>query len=286
MTGAQLSSHASAARQARQLISRGLPALLVGGAVLIAAVWLLAWQLSDMLARTHVQQKMQDVAAKAQGVLRETGAAATGGVPAALSPHARQALADLARFRDIHRMELRDALGNVIWRNVPSVSQVRRDWPDSGGIVIERRNVDGLLRSMARFRTAMPTAGDKVLTLHMELDATPQLATYHRVATLVAKAITTVVLAAMLLMGWMLMLRAREQEALARHLEALENAVAAKEAYAATAQIEDLHRQIGDLSARNAALLHRMARLAGNAAGASPREAKRMEARRANGGEA
>ncbi len=280
MTGARPLNPETAIQQARQLVSRGLPALIAGGAVLIAAVWLLAWQLADVLARTHVQQKMQDVAAKAESVLREPGAPFSG-KSLALSPRTRQALADLARFRDIYRMELRDGQGNIVWRNVSSISRVKRSWPKDGGIVIERRNVDGLLRSMARYRAQISTAGGRTLHLLMELDATPQLTAYHRVALLVAKAITTVVLAAMLLMGWMLMLRAREREALVRKLaeSSNDNAAPADEA-------EGLRHQIEELSAKNAALLRRMAKLAGDSARANVEATPRTAARRANGGEA
>ena len=283
MTGAQPTALQIDQFDARMHTTRGLAALIIGSAVLIAAIWLLSWQLSDVLARTHVQQKMQDVAAKAEGVLREPGALFSGSA-IVLSPRARQALADLARFRDIYRMELRDDRGAIVWRNVPSVSHVKRRWPQDGGVIIEQRNVDGLVRSMARFHKRIAAAGGKTLHLALELDATPQLAAYHRVALLVAKAISTVVLAAILLMGWMLMRRVREQEELVRLMRQLAERVPA--AASETDETEGLRREIEKLSARNAAMLRRMARLVQDTARLPGHGLPQAGARRANGGEA
>lgn len=277
MTGAQPVPRKQTLPDTRAHITRGLSALVIGGAVLIAAIWLLAWQLADMLARAHVQEKMHDVATKAASVLREPGAMFSGSRPA-LSPRTRQALADLARFRDIHRLELRDAQGNVVWRNTPSISRVKRTWPASKTIVIEKRNVDGLMRSMARYHTVFSAAGTP-LHLVIELDATPQLATYHHVAMLVAKAISTVVVAAILLMGWMLIRRIREREALLRQLE---KALQAEDG-ATPAQ---LRHQLEELSARNAAMLRRLVKIARTTAPPADDAHLQAAARRANGKEA
>ena len=224
--------------------SRGLTALLIGGAVLIIAMWWAVMQLSATLARIHVEQRMADVAIKAEAVLRQARG---------ITPDARQALTHLARFRDIARMELRDAQGTVLWRNYHSVSRVRHPLPAVGQTLLEKRNIDGLMRDWARHHAALTIAGEQ-LHLLLEADMTPILASYRRVALLVAKAFTTVLLAAILLMGWLLMRRQR--------LEAEQTTG------------DDWRGELETLQARNARLLRRMAQLvkgnAGNAKSDSP----------------
>ena len=223
---------ATAAAHAETTPNRGLTALLIGGAVLIVAMWWAVMQLSATLARIHVEQRMADVATKAQDVLQEARGA---------TPQARQALTHLARFRDIARMELRDAQGAVLWRNHHTVSRVRHTPPAPGQTLLEKRNIDGLLRDWARHHATLAVAGQR-LHLLLEADMTPVLASYRRVALLVAKAFTTVLLAAILLMGWLLMRRQRME--------------------AERRSTDDWRAELEALQTRNARLLRRMAQLA------------------------
>ncbi len=212
--------------------TRGLSALLIGGAIFIIAMWWAVMQLSTTLARIHVDQRMGDVAAKAERVLRESHG---------LTPQTMLALSHLARFRDIARMELRDANGALLWRNYQTVSRVRHTPPASGQTLLEKRNIDGMLRDWARHH-ALLSVGEKRLHLLLEADMTPILASYQRVALLVAKAFTTVQLAAILLMGWLLMRRQR--------LEVQRGAG------------EDWREEVETLQAGNARLLRRVAHIA------------------------
>ena len=211
---------------------RSLTALLIGGAVLIIAMWWAVMQLSSTLARIHVDQRMGDVAAKAETVLRKTGGLTSG---------ASLALGHLARFRDIAHMELRGAGGTILWRNHQTSPRASHSLPASGRTLLEKRNVDGLLRDWARHHAVIDVNG-KPLHLLLEADMTPVMASYHQVALLVAKAFTTMLLAGILLMGWLLM---RRQRLAAERQED-----------------ENWREELENLQARNARLLRRMAHIA------------------------
>ena len=221
-----------------RLLAHGLPALLIGGALLIAATWWLTLQLASTLAVTHVERKMADVAEKAQAVLAQ---------PLDTSEQ-QKALAWLARFRDVQRLELQADDGTLLWRNYQSVSQVRHALPKAGQTMLQRRNIDGLPRTLARHH-ALVQAGGRRLHLLLEADVSNLLASYRQVAMVIAKAITTVLVAAIFIMGWLLMLRWREQRQLAAEVrQLLEEA----------ARSTDWRETISNMSAQNAALLRRM----------------------------
>lgn len=217
--------------------SRGLTALLIGGAVLIVAVWWVVMQLSSTLARIHVEQRMADIAAKAQDVLRQARGT---------TPDARLALRHLARFRDITHMELRDANGALLWRNHQTPAPKRLDLPTANATLLEKRNIDGLSRDWARHHALFTVAG-QLHHLLLEADVTTILASYRYVALLVAKAFTTVLLAAIFLMGWLLMRRQRLE---AEQLSA-----------------DDWRAELETLQTHNAQLLRRMTQLTAAAKG-------------------
>ncbi|GEM_PF-6557339 len=235
-----------------RLLRHGLVALVIGGALLIASVWLVTLHLASSLGQMHVQAKMADIARKAQLALQQDDEAAG---------HL-QALQWLARFRDVRRMELHDAAGKVIWRNPDNVSRVVRAAPENGQTVLEQRTVDGLPRIMAR-HAALLRMDDKPVQLVLEADVSTLLASYRQVAMLVAKAITTALLAGIFLMGWLITLRWREQRALIARLREM----LAQEAGQPVETGDDWRQMLDALSTRNAALLRRMTALAQQNAG-------------------
>lgn len=249
--------------RADRLLAHGLPALIIGGALLIAVVWLLTLQLASTLADNHVQRKMLDVAHKAEAVLAMPQDEAA----------QRQALGWLARFRDVRGMELRDDAGRLLWRNVNTVSQVRRTLPKPGHTLLERRNVDGLPRTMARHHALLKADG-KRLHLVLEADVSDLLSSYRQVAVLVAKAITTALLIAIFMMGWLLTLRWREQRELARELQELLKQQQEHDG-------KDWRQSIEELGAHNAALLRRMLALRSGAANNDSVETLHPERQRA-----
>ncbi len=233
--------------RADKVLAHGLPALILGGALLIAAVWWVTLHLASTLAATHVQQKMADVAHKASDIY----------VTQRDEASRLQALGWLARFRDVRLMELRGNGGKLLWRNVNSISRVRRALPAAGHTLLERRNVDGLPRVMARHHALLKADG-KTLHLVLEADVSDLMASYRRIAVLLAKAISTVLLAAVFMMGWLIILRWREQRELAHELRAL----------LARGEQEndgDWRQAIDELGAHNATLLRRMLSLGAQA---------------------
>ena len=227
-----------------KMLKRGLPALIVGGALLIAVVWWFTLHLAGVLAVHHVEQKMADVANKARQVLQSD----------ASMTEKQRALALLAQFRDVQRIELRDATGRLIWRNYKSVSQVRPQLPAVGRTLLERRNIDGMQRTVARHLMELD-AGVSKLRLILQAEVDGLLARYSAVARTVAKALTTVLLAAIFLMGYMLILRWREQRMLARQLRELLADMGARE--------DQLREAVAQMSGSNAQLLRRMLALGG-----------------------
>ena len=244
MHAPQASRNMFEALTTERFLSRGLPALLIGGALLIAAVWWATLQLAATLGQAHVHGKMADVAGKARTVLSQP-----------LSEQEKYgALKWLGQFRDVRRLELRDAQGRLVWRNHASISQVRRALPAPGKTVTEQRIIDGMARIMARHHAVMDVNG-RQMHLLLEADVTNMLAYYRQVAVVVAKALTTVLLAAVFLMGWLLLARWREQRALAEELRAL---------LADAGRGEDWRAAVEHLNAQNAAMLRRVLSLAGN----------------------
>jgi len=98
-------------------------------------------------------------AVRAMATARRQGACLARLQQGALNARAQQALADLARFRDVMRLEVRAEDGTVLWRNFQSVSRVKRQLPTPGNTLMERRNIDGLSRMLARHHAPLSRRG-------------------------------------------------------------------------------------------------------------------------------
>ncbi len=188
-----------------RVLSHGLPALVIGGALMLAAIWLATLELTGMLARVQVETRMAHVAEKVGEVMQNHA----GGV---LSEETTAALSHLEQFLNVQHMELLDASGRVLWHGETAPHPAVQP-PAPGKTVIERHMVDGMSRVIARHYANLETPGG---TLHLLLmaDVTDVMAGYRRIGMLLAKAFSSVVLVAIFLMGWMLILRWREQRAL------------------------------------------------------------------------
>ena len=227
------------------LPSRGLSALIIGGALLLAVIWATTLELTSGLARAQVEHRMAHVAEKVREVMKDHDA----GV---LSEDARTALSHLIRFLNVHHLELLDSSGRVLWHGERAQHPNVRP-PVRGGTVLEQHLVDGMTRTIARHYDSIETPSGVVHMILMA-DVSDVFAKYRQIGILLAKAFSSIVLAAIFLMGWLLILRWREERALTQEFRALwENA---------RAQGGDKERQLRTLleqaADQNATLLRQM----------------------------
>ena len=173
--------------------------LVAGAGILLLSVWMFALHLGDTLARLHVEQKMESLAAQARDVLARHQDA-----------EARLLLKGLMRFREVEALRVHAPDGAVLFA-----------WPENFRARAPERLAPGEIRQYAaqlesytpikaisRQRTMLK---GKPLDVIARLDITGIVASYRQIAILVAKMISVVLLAAFLAIGVLLMRRRRQQ---------------------------------------------------------------------------
>ncbi len=228
-------------RQARKG-QRELLALLVGGLLLVAAVWSFSLYLGNRLAEVHMRHAAAGVARQAEEVLRETAGTAT---PAnGLSPRAEAELRRLMKYRDVMALEIAARDGRLVWFSGAGPAADRTAAPD---FALYRVTIDGLPRTVAATRVR---TGDVVVGVRQ--DVTGILGWYHDVFIAVAKAVTTVILAGFLVTGVVLMRRQRENAEAETALESLRrrNAEEHERVLVLQAQLEKLNADMAELTRR------------------------------------
>ena len=195
-----------------RVLAHGLPALIIGGALLLAVIWATMLELTSMLARVQVEQRMAQVAAKVQEVMQNhSGSVLTG--------ETRAALSYLLRFHDLQHLELVDANGRSLWHGESAAHAPVRP-PARNRTIIENQMVDGLSRALARHYAELKVPAGQVRVLILA-DVSNIMRRYRHIGILLAKAFSSVVLVAIFLMGWLLILRWREQRALLAEIREL-----------------------------------------------------------------
>ena len=228
-----------------RVLAHGLPALIIGGALLLAVIWATMLELTSMLARVQVEQRMAQVAAKVQEVMQNH----SGGV---LAGETRAALSYLLRFHDLQHLELVDANGRSLWHGESAPHAPVRP-PVRNQTLIENQMVDGLNRAVARHYAELnlPAGHVRVLIL---ADVSDIMRRYRHIGILLAKAFSSVVLVAIFLMGWLLILRWREQRALLAEIRELLDKAREKGGKG----VQDWQKLVEEASAHNATLLRQV----------------------------
>jgi len=227
----------------------GILGLLAGGAVLVMSIWLLAFQIGDHLARVHVRHMSKGIAGQTAEVLRAGAEDLTTPLKAAT----RRELQRLMHYRSVTRMDIADASGKVIWSSDKSMGAGRLAWPASGGLELQayRRTMEGMTRNLAR---SVAPLGDKGL-VSLEMDMSGLLAWYKRISFMMAKGLTTVVVAVFLLMGVILFGKYRERAQAQRNLAALRKRNAEERA-----KVRRLQADLEELNAGMARLTRELAK--------------------------
>jgi len=244
------------ARQARGG-QRELLALLIGGLLLVAAVWTFSLYLGNRLANVHMRHAAAGVARQAAEVLRETGATGTAGDT--LPAGTRTELRRLMKYRDVMALEIVDRDGRILWSSGgnPATSAM------AAGFSLHRLTVDGLPRTVADARVPV---GD--VTVGVRQDVTGILGWYNDVFIAVAKAVTTVILAGFLVTGAVLLRRQRENAEAETALQALRrrNAEEHERVLVLQAQLERLNADMAELTRRLGRTMKESAPQAGQSA--------------------
>ncbi len=233
---------------------RELLALLIGGLLLVAAVWTFSLYLGNRLADVHMRHAAAGIARQAVEVLRETGAADAAGdaLPAGTQAELRR----LMKYRDVLALEIVGGDGRSIWSSGKGTLE-------AGAFSLHRVTVDGLPRIMADARVSV---GD--VTVGVRQDVTGILGWYNDVFVAVAKAVTTVILAGFLVTGAVLLRRQRENAEAETALEALRrrNAEEHERVLVLQAQLERLNADMAELTRRLGRAMKENAPSAGQAA--------------------
>ncbi len=219
---------------------RGLLALMVGGLLLVAAVWVFSLYLGNRLADVHMRHAAAGVARQAVEVLRETGVAEAARAP--LPARADTELRRLMKYRDVMALEIVGRDGRTVWSSGGNPAARA-----ASGFSLRRVTVDGLPRTVADARM---TAGG--VTVGVRQDVTGILGWYNDVFIAVAKAVTTVVLAVFLFTGVVFLRRQRESAEAETELEALRrrNAEEHERVLVLQAQLERLNADMAELTRR------------------------------------
>ncbi len=236
---------------------RELLALLIGGLLLVAAVWTFSLYLGNRLADVHMRHAATGIARQAAEVLRETGAAGT--VDDTLPAGTQAELRRLMKYRDVMALEIVDRNGRTIW----SSGDRPADAAAAAGLSLHRITVDGLPRTVIDARVP---AGE--VTVSIRQDVTGILGWYNDVFIAVAKAVTTVILAGFLVTGAVLLRRQRESAEAETALETLRrrNAEEHERVLVLQAQLERLNADMAELTRRLGRTMKENAPPAGQAA--------------------
>ncbi len=234
-------------------VTHGLPALVIGGALVLAIIWATSLGLANMMARMQVEQRMSLVAEKVRDVMKDNSR----GV---LSDKTREALAHLARFLDVHHLEILDASGRSLWHGEAGPHPLVRP-TRTGKTVIEEQVVDGLSRTVARHYANFPSPVGKVHVIIMS-DVSDIITGYRRIGIFLAKAFSSVVLIAIFLIGWLLILRWREERALMEQVRAMLHSAPASPTGNATEDDRQVRALVEQASQQNVAFLRQVLALA------------------------
>jgi len=199
----------SAWRESQSREARVILPLLLGAAVLVLAVFVLALGTAKSLTELHVRHKVQSIAQQAAQVWREH-ADARG------RPDAQGALLlqGLMRFRDVEALALaRD--GQLLWAR----PQGWRPPAQAPSLRLFTAAPDGIRRHFALAREQMTIAG-ALLEVAVKLDITGIAASYRAIALLMAKLVSSVLIAAFLVIG-VLVLRRERRQAIAPDMDRL-----------------------------------------------------------------
>ncbi len=236
---------------------RELLGLLIGGLLLVAAVWIFALYLGNRLADVHMRHAAAGVARQAAEVLRETGAVDVAGnsLPAGTQTELRR----LMKYRDAMALEIVDHNGRTVWSSGSKPAGATA----TAGFSLHRITVDGLPRTVIDARVP---AGN--VTVGVRQDVTGILGWYNDVFIAVAKAVTTVILAGFLVTGAVLLRRQRENAEAETALQALRrrNAEEHERVLVLQAQLERLNADMAELTRRLGQAMKENAPSAGQAA--------------------
>ncbi len=243
-------------RQARSG-QRELLALLIGGLLLVAAVWVFSLYLGNRLADVHMRHAVAGVARQAAEVLRETGAANVAGE--SLPADTQTELRRLMKYRDVMALEIVGRNGRTVWSSGGGSANVAA----TAGFSLHHITVDGLPRTVIDARVP---AGN--VTVGVRQDVTGILGWYNDVFVAVAKAVTTVILAGFLATGAMLLRRQRENVEAETALDILRrrNAEEHERVLVLQAQLERLNADMAELTRRLGRTMKENAPSAGQAA--------------------